>query len=250
MNIKNKTRANRWPLPLVALLVGLSTAGFSATPIFPDGYIERAQKRLATRLNQIKLDEQSNGVVKGGVLFAGSSTIQRWKSLAADFAPLPVVNRGLSGSTMREYSVFIDDLVIKYQPKVIVVYEGDNDLGPTNATLEIFTDWVQYFHQKVRASLPDARMVFLSIKPSVRREGRWDLMDKANQWLAQFAAQDPKCSYVDVGPLLRDESGKVRPELFEKDGLHLNADGYARWATKLRPAVFSIAGEVGLKNQP
>lgn len=245
-----KSPVTKWAFWLGGLFLIGNSPLFSALPSFPEGYVERAHKRLETRLGQIKLDEQSNGVVKGGVLFAGSSTIQRWKSLAADFAPLPVLNRGLSGSTMREYSVFIDDLVIKYQPKIIVVYEGDNDLGPTNATLELFTDWVQYFHQRVRATLPETHIVYLSIKQSVKREGRWDLMEKANQWLAQFAAKDSRCSFVDVSPAVRDGNGRVRPELFEKDGLHLNPDGYGLWAAILRPSLFSLAREAGFKTQP
>jgi lysophospholipase L1-like esterase len=36
-----------------------------------------------------------------------------------------------------------------------------------------------------------------------------------------------------------DAQGKPRPELFRKDGLHMNAQGYAVWTEIIKPVLLS-----------
>src|SRR5829696_3905830 len=44
----------------------------------------------------------------GGIVFAGSSSIRLWTTLEHDFAGLPVLNRGIGGSQIREVTAFAD----------------------------------------------------------------------------------------------------------------------------------------------
>ena len=50
----------------------------------------------------------------GAIVFVGSSSIRLWTSLAEDFAPLPVLNRGFGGAHM--------DHVLHYYDRVIAPY--------------------------------------------------------------------------------------------------------------------------------
>ncbi len=43
---------------------------------------------------------EAEPVPKGALLFLGSSSIRLWSSLAADFEPWPVVNRGFGGAVV------------------------------------------------------------------------------------------------------------------------------------------------------
>lgn len=66
----------------------------------------------------------------GSVLFIGSSTIERWcfdKALARDFPNIPVLCRGVSGTTYRFLVEHVHELVFRYRPLKIVIYSGDND---------------------------------------------------------------------------------------------------------------------------
>lgn len=42
------------------------------------------------------------------------------------------------------------------------------------------------------------------------------------------------CQFIDIHHAMLLENGKVNPALFEDDGLHMNAKGYAIWGEILR----------------
>ena len=86
-------------------------------------------------------------------------------------------------------------------------------------------------------TLTDTRVVVLSIKPSVARWTLWDQMQKTNALLADAVKRNPRWEFVDVGTCLMDPDGKPRAELLAKDGLHLNPEGYALWASVVRPVL-------------
>ena len=53
----------------------------------------------------------------GGIVFTGSSSIRMWRSLVADFAGLPVLNRGFGGSTLPEVNHYFSRVVTPYRPR-------------------------------------------------------------------------------------------------------------------------------------
>jgi lysophospholipase L1-like esterase len=110
------------------------------------------------------------------------------------------------------------------------------------ANLEAIVEALERFDADVHRELPDTRILVLAIKPSVLR---WKLSDKmrdANRLIEQFVQQHADhMSYVDLGPLLLDEKGEPRPELYKADGLHMNEDGYKLWSEKLRPILMDAA---------
>ncbi|WP_245747198.1 hypothetical protein [Frateuria terrea] len=65
----------------------------------------------------------------GAVLFAGSSSIRLWHTLAADFPELPTINRGFGGSEIADSAYFAEQLIGPYHPRAIVMYAGGNDLA-------------------------------------------------------------------------------------------------------------------------
>ena len=83
--------------------------------------------------------------------------------------------------------------------------------------------------------LPEVKIVFVAIKPSIRR---WELVDKMREANAQIRADaegDDLLEYVDVDAPLLGADGRPRADLFVEDGLHLNDAGYAIWADLVRP---------------
>jgi lysophospholipase L1-like esterase len=127
-------------------------------------------------------------------------------------------------------------LVLKHRPKVVVVYAGDNDLAH-GKTPEQVRDDLSAFLAQVRRQLPETRVVFLSIKPSI---SRWSLIDKqrrTNDLCRVLLERDPLAMFLDVGSVLLDDKGMPDPGYFLADGLHLNARGYERWAEILRPVL-------------
>jgi lysophospholipase L1-like esterase len=167
------------------------------------------------------------------VLFVGSSSIRMWKTLAEDMKGLPVINRGFGGSQMSDLVSFANRIVIPYQPREIVVYEGDNDIASGKTPEQVRDDFVE-FVKKVHTALPRARITYLTIKPS---PSRWKLAEKmqaANTLIAQATTADRRLEFIDVFTPLLGNDGQPRREFYLPDMLHLNQLGYQVWTTVIR----------------
>ncbi len=173
---------------------------------------------------------------KHGVLFIGSSSIQFWKSLAQDFPGIPVINRGFGGSALPDSTYYADRIVWPYQPKLIVMYAGDNDIND-GATAEQVLASFQKFVARAREGVPGVPIVYVSIKPSIARFNLWPTMKAANDKIRDWAATQQGVRFVDIAPVMLDPQGKPRAELFRPDGLHMLPAGYALWIAALKPVL-------------
>jgi lysophospholipase L1-like esterase len=164
----------------------------------------------------------------GGVVFVGSSTIRMWETLARDFPGVPVLNRGFGGSELADVVHFADRIVLPYRPRLVMVYAGDNDLNAGKTPERVLADY-RALVETIHRALPQARIGFLSIKPSPSRWKLADQMRAANDLVKRYTATDARLFYVDTfTPMLRPD-GTPRAELFREDMLHMNAQGYALW---------------------
>jgi len=162
------------------------------------------------------------------ILFVGSSSIRRWNTLAADFPARTVIQRGFGGSQMSDLLFYLDRIVLPYRPRIVVVYEGDNDLAGGKSP-GVIRDQFETFCGNVHSRLPDARVVFIAVKPSPLRRRLLDRMARTNRLIADFCRMDDRLSFIDVYRSMLDERGEPREELFVEDRLHMNAKGYALW---------------------
>ncbi len=179
----------------------------------------------------------------GMILFTGSSSIRMWSSLAEDMQPLRVLNRGFGGSHIDHVNHFAPRIVLPYRPSAVVLYAGDNDLSEgTGKTPESVTADFERFVGIVHGAWPEVPVYFLSIKPSILRWDRWPEMRDANARIRAFAEATDAVEYVDVATPMLGERGTPRGELFSFDGLHLNTEGYALWASILKPVLLARHG--------
>ena len=166
-----------------------------------------------------------------GVLFVGSSTIRFWTHLAQDFRQLPVViNRGFGGSTMADCSLFVGELVVRYKPRHVLVYAGDNDLAEGRTPMQVLESFA-YFSNTVRAALPDTRISYISVKPSPSREALLPKIRETNDIIAAYVKTLANSEYIDIFTPMLGADGRPRPELFLADRLHMNETGYRLWQT-------------------
>lgn len=170
-----------------------------------------------------------------GVLFVGSSSIRFWAHMAQDFAPLPVViNRGFGGSTMADCHHLVQQLVVQYQPRQVMVYAGDNDLAQGRTPAQVLESF-EGFVRAVRTALPDARISYISIKPSPARVALLPNVREANALLKAYVATLPRADFIDIYTPMLAPDGTPREDLFGPDRLHMNAAGYALWRDVIAP---------------
>lgn len=170
----------------------------------------------------------------GGVLFVGSSSIRLWDDLETQFEKMPVIKRGFGGSRMLDVAAHVDQLVLPYKPRLVVVYAGDNDLAEGRTPQQVLDSFVQ-FVERVHAELPDTRIAYLSIKPSPSRAALMPQATQANTLIAAYSASTPQLDFIDIYTRMLDAEGKPRGELFSPDALHLNPAGYAVWKSTITP---------------
>lgn len=178
--------------------------------------------------------DRTNPPPRNAILFAGSSTIRLWRDLEKHFAPTPVLGRGLGGSQMADLLFYVDRMIIAYAPKQVLIYEGDNDLKAGKTPEQVLAEF-ELLVTKIHQKLPKARIAFIAIKPS---RARWELLDEikaANSLVSEFVKKDRRLEYIDVFTPMLDGNGALHEELFVKDGLHMNPQGYELWVKVIGP---------------
>lgn len=213
-----KTYALVWPL-----LLGLAYGSASAQ----SNKAER-QRRFEPEIERFEEADKQQPPAEGAVLFIGSSSIRLWKGLAEDFPSVKVVNRGFGGSHIEDSLDFADRIVFRHNPRLIVMYAGDNDIESGKSPAVVLADFKK-FVAAVHRRLPRTRIAFISIKPS---PARWHLVDKvkeANRSIKDFTETDGRLGYIDVFTPMLGADGRPYPEMFVADRLHLSQAGYSLW---------------------
>ena len=173
----------------------------------------------------------------GQVLFIGSSSFRLWTTLAADMAPMPIINRGFGGAKTTDVLAVFDRIVPACRPSIILYYCGDNDLGIDNTDSDAVVNNFIAFDQRVKALWPETRVFYVAIKASVQRWKNWPAMKQANDSIRAYCERTPGRGFFDVAQPMIGADGKPDPSLVEADGLHVNAAGYAKWTDVIRPVL-------------
>ena len=222
-------------LLLTAIFATLAAAGPVHAAALPD--TPPPVSRWDAAFAAFAADDEAHPHPPGGVLFVGSSSIRLWSDLESQFHDLPVViKRGFGGSQLADCVKHLSRLVLRYRPRTVLVYAGDNDLANGSAPGEVlrrFTAFADGVHQ----ALPDTEIFYISIKPSPARIALLPQIRATNALIHDYADREGKVDYIDVFTPMVDASGRPRPELFRADALHLNADGYALWKRVIAPHV-------------
>ncbi len=218
----------------VLLMLGL-TAAFAAEEVLSD---KSSMTKIMGLYQKVLAGAQKNPPAPGSVICIGSSHMQFWKSAQADLAPLKVRNFGVGGSRMTHAAdLFVDNLVIPFKPRAVILYEGSNDINAGTKPEEVLANF-QKLHRKLHAALPEARLYVLSVVPSPgkRFEKITDLR-KANALIAQECASQPWMKFIDITEPLIGADGKPRAELFIPGDIHMLPAGYAVWKSVIAPVV-------------
>jgi lysophospholipase L1-like esterase len=170
-----------------------------------------------------------------GIVFIGASSIVRW-NLPEYFPELgaKAINRGFGGSQSVDSVRYVDRIVVPYHPRIVVYYAGDNDVEANVPASEIAHQF-ELFDGKVHQALPQTKIIFISIKPSIRRWKWIDTIRSANAMVKAYCAKQKRLAFMDIEQQMLGTDGKPNPDLLVADGLHMTPAGYRIWTAALKP---------------
>jgi lysophospholipase L1-like esterase len=191
---------------------------------------------LQERLDGFAAKDKAGPPQKNAVEFAGSSMFEGWTEVAAHMAPIPAFNRAIGGSKTADILKYLDQLVLQYQPRVLVLYSGINDVseGVSSATA---ADNIQKIVETINARLPKTRVIFIALLNASNRADSTELINDANGRIKKYAEQNSLMTYLDISSALVDSKGATRAEFLTDDKTHYNAAAYEAMAKVVKPAV-------------
>ena len=223
-------------LPLLLALAALASSATAAEPV-----ADKQADRWEPAIRAFEAKDARQPPAQNGIVFIGSSSIVGW-DLKASFPDLPVINRGFGGSQLADSVRYAERIVIPYRPRIVVLYAGDNDLAAGKSPRQVADDF-QAFVKKVHAALPETRIVYIAIKPSIKRWHLIEAIREANRRIAATVQADQRLVFIDLEPVMLGPDGKPRADLLKADGLHPNAACYKLWAELLRPYLEGVRDE-------
>ncbi len=226
---------------------GLLSASFLIIGVqesWPSNKLDPNPKRFTETFNSFALQDinltRSNQDL---VLFTGSSSIRRWKSLPNDFPQINLLNRGFGGAHISDIHYFYDDLFLRYEPTRAVFYCGENDLWFGKPVSQVMKDFLALW-AKIKKDLPECSLIYLSCKPSPKRISKWNTYQDLNLRIKNLCLRNNLLTYVDLSPTLLKPNFTFDPKQWDSDQLHVNQAGYQSWTHWLQP----ILADKGLRN--
>ena len=171
----------------------------------------------------------------GIIIFTGSSSVRLWRDAGLLSKGSPIINTAFGGSTAYGLNVYLEDLVLRYEPKQVFIYEGDNDIAAGRDTRTIL-EHLDTIFTRIWEQNPETEIVYIAAKPSPLRWEMHKEYEALNKAMERRAKKEDRLVFADVySPML--QKGEVREDLFVEDRLHMNRTGYAIWAEVIRPLV-------------
>jgi len=229
--------------PLARLLLTALALGFSASLIVAENKAPVWPKPKPSSHDYGKWEKTIAGFEaadkkspppKGAVLFVGSSTIVRWKTLDKDFPGITAVNRGFGGNQIKDSTYYAERMIFPYEPKAIFLRAGGNDINAGWPAEDVFADY-KAFVSKMRTKFPGIPITFIGLSPTIKRLEQVAEGNRLNAMIAAHCRENAGLAYIDCSKMTLDAGGKVRPELLHEDKLHFSAEGYRLLAEAVRP---------------
>lgn len=173
---------------------------------------------------------QTEQYADDAIVFAGSSSIRLWKTLAEDMKPYNVIQRGYGGARLSDYAVYAKKIFSPLPGRALVLFVanditgGEKDKSPEEVK-DLFLNVVKSF----RKTHPAAPVFWIAITPTSSRWKAWPDIKEANELIRKTCEKKQNLHFIKTDHAFLDEKGLPRDELFVADKLHLNQKGYEIW---------------------
>ena len=201
-----------------------------------DSQAQDLQQRFAARVLEYEALDRANPPPQHAILFAGDSQFYRWTTIREDLPGYTLINRGIDSFQFEHLIQYADRLVLRYQPRLIVLHVGGNDVHNGKTPERVLADF-KTLVALLRAKLPRVPIVYSSITPG---PGRWDEAPQrraTNRLIQEYVATQSGLTFIDLWGAMLTADGQPREDLWVADRVHPNHAGYLIRAKLTRPAL-------------
>jgi len=185
----------------------------------------------------LKFEQQDKSETDPGnaILFVGSSSIRLWSTLKEDVAPYPVIQRGFGGSKFSDLAVYAKRIIYPHQFRALVIFEANDITGSkADKSPEEVAKLFRNIVRTVREKYADQPIFLLEITPTNSRWAVWPTIKQTNQLLKETCSKLHNTYFIETASSYLNNEGEPRKELFNKDMLHQNREGYIIWGELTR----------------
>lgn len=190
------------------------------------------QLRETALQRMLEIIHQRKEAIPGGIVFFGDS-LTEFCDLEAYYPFKNIYNCGIAGASIEELTWIADEAVIKYQPSLVVLMAGINDMGNTvmSSPRNIARD-MDLLVRLITRNLPETQVLLLSPIPCLSEYQDYHHVAgiRCNAFVSQVndlyqeIIKDSHVTLLNPFPLFM-ENGEERKDYYQ-DGLHLNDLGY------------------------
>ena len=207
-------------------------------------YTKEATAKWEKDILKFEQLDKSEQDPSNGILFAGSSSIRLWSTLKEDVAPYQVIQRGFGGSKFSDLAVYAKRIIYPHQFRALVLFEANDITGSkTDKTPEEVVKLFGNIVKTVRQKYKEQPIFLLEITPTKSRWPVWPTIKQTNQLLKEACSKMHNTYFIETASAYLDKDGEPRKELFIKDMLHQNHDGYLIWGNLVRKKLDEVLSQ-------
>lgn len=167
------------------------------------------------------------------VVMFGNSLIEGGGSWNQKLGRDDVKNSGRGGFTTSHFVWLLEKQVIRYQPEIVILEGGINDIGvgiPIDRIKQNYQSMVDTLLSK-NIDLVLQLIIYTDQGNEAQNNDQRRMIDEINHFLKDLATTR-NISYIDMNPLL-SEKGRLK-KTYTTDGVHLTDEAYKIWSEEIK----------------
>ena len=199
-------------------------------------YRQRGEEKWEAKISELESRRLRQGPGPAdALLFFGSSSFRRWDTVSTDMAPYPTINCGYGGAKFVDMVLFAERILTPHQYRALMLFAGNDVKGETaDSSPEEVASVVREIIRVSKSHLPNAPVFIIEVTPTESRFAAWDKTRKINAALREVALTTDNTWCITTAEHYLNADGTPKKAYFVDDKLHLNEQGYQKWAELIK----------------
>ena len=195
-------------------------------------YRQRGEEKWQETIQELEKRNAAEGKwPDDSLLFFGSSSFRLWKTMGSDMAPYPAINRGYGGAKYVDMVLFAERMLKPHRYRALMLFAANDVKGDDDdSSPEEVACAVKEIIRVSKAHLPESPIFIVEVTPTESRWKFWSKTREINAALREIALTTKNVFFIPTAQHYLDTDGNPRSQLFVDDKLHLNQNGYTKWA--------------------